>query len=112
METFLNFLVNYWQYISIGLVVLLELILMIIKRKKVSVLPEGLLNFILTSICEAEVKFGSGRGSDKFTYVLTQVSQTYPTVSSDAVKAIVDFVLTSPTKKGGLGREQIEQKSK
>lgn len=112
METFLNFLVNYWQYISVALVVLLELILMIIKRKKVSVLPEGLLNFILTSICEAEIKFGTGHGTEKLSFVLNKVSETYPTVSSDAVKHIVDFVLTSPTKKGGLGREEIEQKSK
>lgn len=114
MNEVITFIVNYWQYISIGLVAVLEIILLILKGRKPAVLSDGQYQHLIDWIIAAEKTFGNGEGDKKLQYVIKMFRATYPTSSMEdwCIKATVNEILKCPTKKGGLGREQVEQKSK
>lgn len=99
MKTILDFIVNNWQYLSFALVVLLEFVLLIIKRKKTVSIPEGIITDLINLINEAEVKLGAGNGKDKLEYVINTILIKYPCLDISAIKEAVEFILTSPQKK-------------
>ena len=107
METFLNFLVKYWQYISVALVVIFEFILMVIKKKP-QVFDNSLTADLVELIKIAEERFGEGHGVDKLSYVVEEASKKHSSIPPQVISFFVDSILNTPTKKGGLGREQVE----
>lgn len=106
---FVKILVDYWPYISIGLVILFDLILFIFKkRSKTEIIDPSAFSNICFWIYEAEKKYGPGEGAVKFKYVLDMYAKTRG-LDEDVAKYIVDYVvdciLNTPTQKGGPGRE-------
>lgn len=106
---FVKILVDYWPFISIGLVILFDLILFIFKkRSKTEIIDNSAVNDILDWVCDAEEKFGSGEGPAKFNYVLEMYANSRgldKKQSKFVVEYLVDRILWSPTQKGGFGRE-------
>lgn len=106
---FVKILVDYWPYISIGLVILFDLILFIFKkRSKIEVIDASAFSEICGWISEAEKKFGPGQGEKKYQYVLDKYVQSRGLDvwhSNFVVDYVVDCILSTPTKKGGPGRE-------
>lgn len=98
MEQFYSFLVDNWQWISIILIILLEIILLAVRSKVVS-LPEGVLTTILELIIKAEKNFGAGHGSEKLSFVISETLKVFPSASPEVIKKYVEMVLTSPEKK-------------
>lgn len=113
MKEVIQFIQDYWQYISVAIIFIFEIILMIIKKKpKTQVFDGSIYSQVIEWIKEAETLFGPGNGDTKFTYVLGKYMSIRPTLSEEEATAvldiIVDDVLSTPTKKGGHGREQIK----
>lgn len=120
-ETIKNFIVDNWQFISIVLIIICNILLWLIRRKeKKTSFDVALENFLLDVplyVIEAEKKFGAGEGKKKHEYVVKQcrsylVNQLGRTLTKTEQNTIdrdvyfqIDSVLCSPTKKGGLGRE-------
>lgn len=124
METFLNFLVNYWQYISVGLVFIFEIILLIVKKRPMS------LDAFQSAWNEAMKKIPSyiyaiehhdelsGEGKKEavvqrtLSYISGELDRelTEKEVSrvEGSISAFIEAILYCPTKKGGLGREQAK----
>jgi len=112
---FVKFLVDYWEYISIALLVILDVVILIVKRIKFNVeLPSNSYEQLVQLVNEAEVQFGSGHGSEKLQYVVKKYFQqnnisclmNVPLLKY--VRNIVEIILSTPTKKGGFGREEIK----
>lgn len=115
-ETFKNFIVDNWQFISIALVILCNIILIFIKRKEKRSTFDAALENVISAIpmyvIEAENKFGNGHGSEKYEYVKDlcsslvfnelgrELTKTEKKWFDGHVKQTIDFVLTAPQKKG------------
>lgn len=110
METFLNFLVTNWQYISIGLVVVLDIILILCRKTKV--IDNSLTSILVALIKSAEVECADGKA--KLNYVLEHIRdyKEFDTLPLWYISNQVEAILATPTKKGGLGREQAIKKKK
>lgn len=108
--SFSEFIVNYWEYISCGILFILEIIILIVKkRSKTEIVDNGLFKAVCDAVAEAENRFGAGNGEVKLNFVLAKLSSRYidnDLISSDMLKSIVEYVLTLPTKKGGFGRDE------
>lgn len=86
METILNFVVENWQYISIALVIVLELVLMLFKkRSKFVVQDTSIYQFLIDIINEAENLYAPGTGSSKKEYVIARFKERYHKTIEDWV---------------------------
>ncbi len=119
---FIDFINNYWKLILLAVVVILEIICCCLTRRNKTVLTDkGLLTDLCQYIIEAENMFKDGK--DKLNYVLERykdehalfykelresVKKGRPWDVKDAdeiIISVIEYLLTLPTKKGGLGRE-------
>lgn len=100
MESFVNFIKEYWQFICAGILFILQLIILFIKRKKPEVMGDGVLDVVEHLVNEAEHLFGKFVGEDKLEYVVRGVQKIYPTATREAIVSRVEFLLTLPQKKG------------
>lgn len=99
MKEVIQFIESNWQYISFGLLVIAEVVLFILKkRNKTQIIDNGLFKKVIDLVIQAENKFGSGHGSEKLDFVITSLSNEG--VPESMLKSIVEYVLTSPEKKG------------
>lgn len=108
-----DFLRDNWQYISAGLVVLLDILILIFKRRlKVNyTLPSSWYPDLIDIVSEAEDVFGAGHGSEKLHYVKQRMKARIGLKYNDGVLdfmigEFVERILNTPTKKGGCGREE------
>lgn len=123
MENLVNFFREYWQYISIGIVVAIDIVIIFIKKrpKKYDEFVEcigHLFALVPSYIYSAEEQYPSGQGDIKKLYVLeelchilegrlgrdlndTELSYFYNTFTR-----YIESVLETPVKKGGPGREE------
>lgn len=73
MKEVLDFIVQYWQYISVGVVLIINILIFIIKKRPVMVqesLKQVLLSLLPGFIAGAEEAIGHGNGSTKLALVL------------------------------------------
>lgn len=108
MEEFIVFLRENWTYIAPLLLLLVDVILFIIKkRSKTEIIDPGIYKELVDLIIRAENRFGEGRGNEKLAYVLSNFQfSNHPELDRDAVVNIIEYILVLPTKKGGYGREE------
>lgn len=102
-----KFIVDNWQYISIAIIVLLEIVLLIVKRFKLKLnLPTSIYEKVCKLVKEAEQTFGAGHGDEKLKYVVSRYLQEekvpgcFYSEFSWWVKCIVEDILGTPQKKG------------
>ncbi len=106
---FVEFVVKYWKYISIGLVIFCNLLLFILKKKPVKIvdsITECLLLNIPVWIDMAELT--GEKGQTKLDYVLDLakkfLEEHFPDANyffyESAIKEFVEDVLSTPQKKG------------
>lgn len=100
-DTIVSFLRDNWQYISAALVVVLEIVLLFLKRKKSLALTDGQIDNLIEWILEAEKFIGSGKGKEKIKYVCQKFHDRYPTSMMEdwAVRHSVERILSTPQKK-------------
>lgn len=118
----LDFIVNNWQYISIALVVLLDIIILIVKNRpkrfdEINDIISQCIAKIPAFIQDAE-SLGDYDGADKKSLVVGWLFQFIentlkraPSASEEqyiykALSYYIEAILDCPTKKGGFGREQ------
>lgn len=119
-----DFIVNYWQYLSIALVVLIEIVILIIKRhpKKyddfVQVVEQAFVHVPSIISAAEEVYTASGEGVQKMEFVLFEIlnfieGRLHRDVNEKECDYIyktfsqfIEAILDAPTKKGGCGREE------
>lgn len=101
----MDFLIENWKWLTAIGLGLLELILLLIFKKRPQINFRGFLESICGWILQAENKFTVG--SEKMSYVLA-CARTYLGEFYDekSVRAIVEYVLTLPQKK----KEKINEK--
>jgi hypothetical protein len=102
-ETIKNFIVNNWDFISLLLVCLLELLIIIFKKSKKQIIDRSYTVELLRLIVEAEKTFGSGHGVEKKEYVMKQFFAQHPDYTKDFSSIIgeqIEVLLSSPQKKG------------
>lgn len=102
-----NFLRDHWQLISFILVIILEIVLLIVKRFKVIVkMPDDTLEQLITYVKDAEDIYGSGHGEEKLNYVIKRYFQendfddSFKTSIEFCIKLLVEQILSTPQKKG------------
>lgn len=95
-----DFLRDYWQYFSVALVVICDLIFVLLKK------PYKVYGYYLDFVnwvSEAEKKFGSGHGDEKFEYVFNKYrlkySDTNYVFARGVVKGAVEKILDTPQRK-------------
>lgn len=113
MQQISEFLVNYWQYISIALVVIIDIVLFLFK-KRTKIYDASAYSHLITLVDEVEDMSKSMdvpmTGRDKLKYVvdhyfaLTGLEDNMWNRSS--IICLVERILSTPTKKGGPGREK------
>ena len=106
-----DFLSKYWQYISIAIVVFIDILILVIKKDKTTVIDNGVYHKLVGWIKQAEEYYGPECGFKKLQYVIAMYMTEHPDATRTEVKFVESFVddlLTLPTKKGGPGREEIE----
>lgn len=97
MEAVKVFIVENWQYISIALVIILDIVLLIVKRNKTNIIDNGLFKKVIDLTILAENKFGAGHGEDKLNFVLSSLSTEG--VPEGMLKSIIEYVLSAPKRK-------------
>lgn len=119
-----DFLRDNWSFISTGVLAVLSIIIMIIKRrpKKFEELNQVISDVIAKIpgfIIDAETT-GDYNGQDKKSFVVSwcfqfiekalgrDLSGSEELYCYKAISYFIELVLESPTKKGGYGREQVE----
>lgn len=97
MEEFITFIVNHWKVIALAVVVLLEIVILILK-KPTKILDNSFIAAVAGWIEEAEHQFV--KGEDKLNYVLEKASAYLgDAYDRTAVKNVVEWLLTLPQKK-------------
>lgn len=104
---YVNFLKSYGVLILIGLVLILIIISMIIKKNPLTeIIDSSITSELLELIIEAESRFGSGHGSEKLQFVVSSYVSKHPWSANDSseavVKTLVEYILSSPSKKKGV----------
>lgn len=104
-----DFLREYWQFIGIGLVFILIVISMVIKRKPLNEIVDNSITQLVCMLVQfAELKFGNGHGSEKLEYVLSKIKETRPDsferLKSEYIR-IIEFVLSTPKKKESVNEK-------
>lgn len=93
----LDFIQANWSYLATAVLVVLEVILFILKKRP-QVVDNSFISLICQWILEAEVKFKVG--SDKMCYVLDQAKlYLKDNYRETEIKNIVEYLLTLPEKK-------------
>lgn len=118
-----EFLTNYWPYISCGILILLDVLVMIIKKKPSSkdVLMEAVRKCYLKlpfAIQDAEEKCDSGTAKKEYVleellsfieaYCKRELNNAELRMFFNSFSYLIEEVLSTPTKKGGPGREDEE----
>lgn len=111
----LDFITQYWQYLSFGLVFILNILILIFKRRsKCEILDSSVITQLMQLILEAEHKYVSG--FDKKNYVIEKFKESNPYLieqlkkdfykdfspmrSVDSVISnLIEFILSTPQKK-------------
>lgn len=105
VQQFIDWLVVNWQFVSSAAISIVTFILLLIFKRRPSIIDNSQYKDILVLINEAEKKFGSGHGEEKLNYVLDTylnfkgLERSYWNISS--VKHLIEYILSSPQKKGG-----------
>lgn len=113
---FILFIERYWQYLSVGLIVLIDLIILIVKKTKVAVsLPSNSYSQLVDLVNEAENVFGAGHGKEKLNYVVESYIKKNDIKYFDSevgyfVKGVIEKILSTPHKKGGSYGETKDAK--
>lgn len=106
MDVVKDFLVSYWPYISVGIVVILDIIIMVIKKKP---FDPTIYSRLVLLIGLAEKEFGEGHGEEKLNFVIDEFLKDSQVKYSKAfIASCVETILSLPTKKGGFGREKVK----
>lgn len=108
---FVDFVVKYWKYISIGLVIFINLLLFIFKKKPVANIEDRFLYDVLSQIpswiVEAEERFDDGK--EKLAWVLHQVylyashsglTDSELGIYTPLFTQYIERILSTPQKKG------------
>lgn len=106
----LNFIRDNWQYISSVIVIIITIIAMLIKRKPVTeVHDDSVISHILDYVIQAEEIFGHGHGADKLDYVKKCLVNSGKDAGLDmsTIEMLVEYVLSSPQKKG-VSNEKVK----
>lgn len=109
MKQFFDFIVQYWQYFSVGIVLLLNILLFILKKKPVLVqdsLKQVLLTLLPGFIAGAEKAIGAGSGETKLALVLNAVDEwlrnngfTFTPELRSFIHQSIENILSTPQKK-------------
>lgn len=107
METFLQFIVDNWQWFSTILASLFSLILLLIfkKRTKVDVVDPSIYFELIPLINKAEKLYPSGEGKEKLDYVRAEFNKLHPVkldginLYANVVDNFVEDILSTPHKK-------------
>lgn len=117
MEEISRFIVDYWPYISFGFLVIVDIIILIVKKVRLSFkYPDSSINFIIEKISDAERIYGEGHGKEKLNYVVESyikqfnVAKYFETSVRYYVENKVVEILNTPTRKGGQGREETTER--
>lgn len=108
MEKVISFINSNWQFIVFAVVAFIELILLIIKkRSKVEIYDDSATSELLDLVIKAEYEYGSGNGSKKMIYVLSNYIEKHPSLKGyeSVIQTIVERILKSPQRK-----EKIDEK--
>lgn len=110
MEEVINFIQNYWSYISVVILFVIQVISIFARKTKAVALTDGQTQLIIDWITEAEKAFGDGHGPEKLNYVISQFRAHYPCSNCEdwVLRSTIDGILKTPTKKGGPGREKAK----
>ena len=113
MNEIKNILIKYWEPIIGVLCLVLSFILQLIKKKPIKPILEAIYTFAIGAINESEVcgLVNPGfKGADKLNRAVASVKakllQFYPSINPDVydglIKSVIEDLLTTPKKKGGL----------
>lgn len=121
MQEFGNFLAQYWQLIVTVILMIISTVIALIRKKPTTVkVVDTVKSLILEAVPEAINKVEKYDGIDKLkaavAFLITYISKltdmdavdvraNYETFMVDAIES----VLSTPTKKGGIGREEVVQ---
>lgn len=102
MNQIVDFIRDNWSYISFGLVILMELILLIVKRNKTSVYDNSIIAQLIPLVAAAEEIFGSGHGKEKLDYVVKTYNESHlqAQLPVKVIESFVESILATPEKKG------------
>lgn len=102
----LDFITQYWQYISFGLIFILDIVILIVKRVKLQFkVPQNSYTYLIEAIKEAEKIYGSGHGKEKLNYVVESYMKHFDIPGYFAsetqyyVKGLIESILNTPQKK-------------
>lgn len=99
-----EFIKENWTFIAPLLLLLVELILFLCKkRSKVEIIDDSLVAKACDLIYEAEIRYGKGNGDKKLAYVINSLIADKPQLKANEKQLhdLVEFLLTLPQKKGG-----------
>ena len=115
MQHFVRFLVDNWYILLEIFLLLLSVVFFILKKptnKVVSGLFENLYNWCIDGIKQAEIH-GDTSSHKLFLacqYVLQLIRANYPDLKAEKyefiIQSLIENILSTPTKKGGCGREK------
>jgi len=103
MEEIKQFIVSNYQFIVLGIVALIQVILALFRKKsKVEIFDDSATSSLVDLTIEAEMKYGSGNGKEKLDYVYEKFVEKHPSLKPyrKAVVNLVEHILSSPQKKG------------
>ena len=120
-----KFLEDYWQYISVALVFIFEIIIMIVKRRPMSLdafqsawdsALKKIPSFIVLAESLSDEYTGSGKKEIVLNRTLKYIQDELGRELTDkeearvegSISAFIEAILYCPTKKGGQGREQVK----
>lgn len=96
----IEFLTENWKLITILGAILIELILVLIFKKRPTVVDSSFYSNLCIWIEEAENKYGGSSGVNKMAYVLTRAKEEFGDYFNEArVREVVEWILTLPKKK-------------
>lgn len=94
----LNFLIENWRFVAIVGSIIVELVLILVFKKRPAIIDNSFLVRLCEWIAIAEKKFCLG--SDKLAFVLEEAKKYLGDKYSEKdVKTLVEYVLTLPEKK-------------
>lgn len=113
MQLFVTFLVEHWQLILSGLLAVISVVVAILRKKPVNSLDAEIYKLVVNAILKTEAEdFDDPK--IKLAYavqlVLDWLRVKYPGLDAKRYASMITYrieeILYTPTKKGGLGREQ------
>lgn len=111
MKEIFDFIVKYWKYISVLLILIVEIIIFVIKKKPVKVIDsvKGFISAALPGLIElAESQFpAGGHGQEKFELVFNLLKELLQENGYEMTSTLNEFtckqienILSTPQKKG------------